>query len=72
MSSSFCPLIVSMIWPGLSLPVASAGDPFSMLSSFITKAGCTSSMPMPTGPNRLMNWEDAVSFGAVENSGGCL
>ena len=68
MSLSLWPLIVSMIWPALSLPVAAAGDACSMLWIFITKAGWTRSIPMPTGPKRWMVCSDFVSLGRVENS----
>ncbi len=39
MSASFWPLMVSMICPALSWPVAAAGEPSSMLWIFIAKAG---------------------------------
>ena len=29
-------------------------------------------LPTPTGPKRSMDWDDAISSGQVENSGGCL
>ena len=72
MSANVCPLIVSMIWPFFSLPVAAAGDLSSMFLIFITKAGWCSSIPIPTGPKRSMVCIDFVSLGRVEKSAGPL
>ncbi len=68
MSFNACPLMDSMICPFDSLPVAAAGDPSSMWLIRIVNAGWIKSIPIPTGPKRLMLVSDFVSLGRVENS----
>ncbi len=49
-----------------------AGEPSSILPTFMVKAGWTRSMLIPTGPKRVMVWEDFSGSGAVEKSGDSL
>ena len=72
MSLSVSPLMDSMIWPFLILPVAAAGDPASTSATFMVNAGWIRSIDMPTGPNRLRFWIDFFSDGRVEKSDGFL
>jgi len=72
MSLSVWPLMLSIIWPTLSVPVASAGEPLSMRLTRIWNGGSTRSIPMPTGPKCSMGVRAAVSTGAVLKSGKSL